>query len=368
MDDIYANEIQKTGFVLESKVADTLRRAGWNVISNKYYEDDFEGSVREIDLLAYKVSKVQDLSVYTTILVSCKKSEQNIWALLARPIDLKAPNADWWPLHAWSNVKAISYALAKPNLAKKYYQDVEVLGVRDALATPEYEVFAFQEMKRGSGAPQNDKNIFGAVTSLMKAQAYEIGALPQRKKSRAVYQFNLVSIIDSELYRLVMLGDKISQEKIESEHYVSRYIINKSETFSRIRFLTASEFKSALKDYGRLHQANCKWFDAQIDSFYEGILEDYNRSSVLINEFRSEVEWRISFAVKKLPAGKLTKSSLDVGWNRKGKYAVVSFWEIAPFVEALNENAELKKKVSAALEKIYRYTGEFRFEIEDIPF
>ena len=73
-DDKYDKEIRKTGFVLESKVGDTLRRAGWTVISNKYYEDDFEGSVREIDLLAYKVSKVQQVSVYTTLLISCKKT------------------------------------------------------------------------------------------------------------------------------------------------------------------------------------------------------------------------------------------------------------------------------------------------------
>lgn len=368
MNDIYAKEIRKTGFVLESKVADTLRRAGWSVISNKYYEDDFEGSVREIDLLAYKVSRVQDVSVYTTVLISCKKSEQDVWALLARPIDLKAPNADWWPLHAWSNDKAISYTLAKPKLAKEYYQGVEALGVTEALATPEYEVFAFQEMNRVSGAPHNDKNIFGAVTSLMKAQAYELGALSQRKKNTSVYQFNLISIIDSELYRLVVTGNEISQEKIESEHYVSRYIIKKSETFSRIRFLTASEFKSALKDYGRLHEANCKWFGSEIDSFYDGILKDFRRSSVLLKEFRSEVEWHITAAVKKLSNGKITTDTVFVGWNHKEKHAEVGFWEIEPFVEALNENTALKKKVSAALEKIYRYKGEFRFAVCDIPF
>ena len=87
-DDKYAKEILKTGFVLENKVGDTLRRSGWTVISNKYYEDDFEGSVREIDLLAYKVSKVQHVNVYTTILISCKKSEADIWGLIARSINL----------------------------------------------------------------------------------------------------------------------------------------------------------------------------------------------------------------------------------------------------------------------------------------
>lgn len=210
--DKYAKEIKKTGFILESKVAETLRRAGWTVISNKYYEDDFEGSVREIDLLAYKVSKVQHINVRTTLLISCKKSDVNIWALLARNINLNDPNSDWWPLHTWSNDKAVSYEMAKTAMGKTYHEEAIKFGVKEALSVPEYEVFAFQEMNRDSGAPHNDKNIFGAVTSLMKAQAYEIGALPQRKKEPSTYQFNLLSIIESDLFRLVVDGNNISQE------------------------------------------------------------------------------------------------------------------------------------------------------------
>ena len=112
-------------------------------------------------------------------------------------------------------------------MAKTYHNDVIKLGVKEALSVPEYEVFAFQEMNRVSGAPHNDKNIFGAVTSLMKAQAYELGALAQRKKEPSVYQFNLMSIIESDLIRLNVDGTNIFQEKIESEHYMSRYIIKK---------------------------------------------------------------------------------------------------------------------------------------------
>jgi hypothetical protein len=368
MDDKYAKEIRKTGFVLESQVANTLRHAGWTVISNKYYEDDFEGSVREIDLLAYKVSKVQEISVYTTLLVSCKKSEPDVWALLARPIDLKNPNADWWPLHAWSNNKAVLFHLAKANVAKTYHQDVHMLGVKEALAVPNYEVFAFQEMNRGSGAPHNDKNIFGAVTSLMKAQAYELGALSSRKKVPSVYQFNLISIIDSALYRLVVSGDEISQEQIESEHYVSRYIIKKREIFSRIRFVAASAFEEVLKDYGRLHEANRKWFDAGIDSFYEDILKDFLRAGILFPEFRAEVEWRIFSSVRKLNGQQLTKDSLGINWNAKDNCAEIYFFAIEPYLNSLNENEELIQKVSAALKKVYRYSGKFRFAVDDIPF
>lgn len=47
-----AIEIHKTGFVLESQIAQQLKAAGWTVISNKNYGDDSKETVREIDLAA----------------------------------------------------------------------------------------------------------------------------------------------------------------------------------------------------------------------------------------------------------------------------------------------------------------------------
>ncbi len=46
----YAQEINKTGFILEHKVTEILRKSGWSVISNKYYEDDFGDHFPELDL------------------------------------------------------------------------------------------------------------------------------------------------------------------------------------------------------------------------------------------------------------------------------------------------------------------------------
>jgi hypothetical protein len=366
--DKYATEILKTGFVLESKIADILRRGGWSVISNKYYEDDFEGSVREIDLLAYKVSKVQHLNVYTTLLISCKKSDKDIWALLARKINLKDPNSDWWPLHAWSNDKAILYELSKPGMPKEYHEGIIKLGVHEALSVPDFEVFAFQEMNRNSGAPQNDKSIFSSLTSLMKAQAYELGALSQRKKSPSVYQFNLLSIIESDLIRLIIDGDNISEASIDSEHYISRYIIKKNEIFSRIRFVKAACFEEKLKDYGKLHEANCRWFDRSCNAFYDGILKDQERSKVLIENFRSKIRWSIYLAVKSFSGVQVKSEDISLEWNEKANILYVTLLEDQAVIEHLNKDAKLLSLVSKALRDVYRYIGEFQFAIEDIPF
>lgn len=74
----YAEEIRKTGFVLENKIAQIVKSSGWTVISNKYYIDDSEDSVREIDLIAYKCTKVQHFDVYTTLIISCKRARQTL--------------------------------------------------------------------------------------------------------------------------------------------------------------------------------------------------------------------------------------------------------------------------------------------------
>jgi hypothetical protein len=122
--DKFSEKIQTTGFVLENAIAQQLKAARWTVISNRYYVDDAEESVREIDLVAYQVRRVQHFDVYTALLISCKKSETNAWALLCREIDLKDPNSNWHPLHAWSNDKAVAFQLDKPDYARAYHASI----------------------------------------------------------------------------------------------------------------------------------------------------------------------------------------------------------------------------------------------------
>ena len=71
----YEKGIQKTDFVLENNIAMSLKKLGWSVISSKYYEDDFKHKIREIDLIAYKVGRIQDFDVFSCLIINCKKSE-----------------------------------------------------------------------------------------------------------------------------------------------------------------------------------------------------------------------------------------------------------------------------------------------------
>lgn len=363
----YAKEIRKTGFVLENSVAQQLKAAGWTVISNKYYVDDSEEAVREIDLLAYRVTKVQHFDMYTVLIVSCKKSEANAWALLARDINLKDPNSDWWPLHSWSNDKALQFQLAEQGSAKKFHEEAQANGVADALSVPVVEVFAFQELDKRSGKPQNDKPIFSAITSLMKAQAYELSALPTRKKAPSVYQFNLISVVETDLVRLMFKGDEITCADLEAEHYLARYIVRKKETFSRVRFIRSSAFAEALKDYGRLHLSNCKWFGSECDAFYKDLVKDWRRIAVLKEAFKTEVQWIINWRIENHFQKTIPIGSPGLSWSESERRLDVEFEASDEVLAFLNGNDEIKDRVTKALKNIFRYDGPFAFTF-DIPF
>lgn len=364
----FEQEIRKTGFVLENDIAQILKEAGWTVISNKYYIDDQQDTVREIDLIAYQGSKVQQFDVYTVLIISCKKSESNVWALLAREVNLRDPNSDWYPLHAWTNDKALLFKLSETEVSKQYHTEVRKLGVTEAFAQPEIEVFAFQEMSKSSGTCQNDKSIFAAVTSLMKAQAYELGVLPLRKKAPSIYQFNLLSVVDAELVRLMFSKKEIQCTKIDTEHYLARYIVKKKEIFSRIRFIRANAFENSLKDYGRLHKANLEVFSKYSDSFYDGILKDYRRYSILVDEFKSTVTWAISWRIEEGLKRNVKIDRYWFCWSEEEHRVKVEIDLDDLVVIFLNQDSKSISCVRKALKSIFRYEGEFIFDICDIPF
>lgn len=363
----FAAEIRKTGFVLENEVAQALKRSGWTVISNKYYVDDSEETVREIDLIAYRVTKVQHFDVYTVLIVSCKKSESNAWALLARDLNLKDPNSDWWPLHAWSNDKALNYQLGIAGRARDFHEAANRAGVVDALALPQVEVFAFQEMDKTSGKPQNDKPIFAAVTSLMKAQAYELGALSSRKKTPSVYQFNLLSVVDTDLVRLMFEEADIKQTAVESEHYLARYIIRKREVFARVRFVRASSLGGVLPDYSRLHLANCSWFGAECDHFYASVLEDWNKKEALLEDFTREFKFQTGWRLQDKFRQEYDLANPTIYWDRSTNAPRIGFELPDEVIAFMREDKDIQKQLASALKSVYRYDGPFAVSF-DIPF
>ena len=140
--------------------------------------------------------------------------------------------------------------LTQDGWQKAYCDHASARSVGMALSAPDVEIFAFQEMSKTSGSAQNDRPIFDSITSLMKAQAYELSCLPSRKKDSSVYQFNLVSVADTDLVRLHFQDNgEVEESPVESERYIASYIVNRERTSAAIRFVRASAFPPAINDY-----------------------------------------------------------------------------------------------------------------------
>lgn len=251
----------------------------------------------------------------------------------------------------------------------RYYTYIAGQKVEQALRVPDTHIFAFQEMNIESGAVQNDKAIFGSVTSLMKAQAYELDSLPQRLKSKRVYQFNLVSVVQSDLIKLHFEGDSITGSQVDQEHYVSRYIINGEETFAHIHFIQESAFAEVVKDYDRLHNANCSFFNDEYDRFFLDAAKNYKKSELFKDELSREM--RICL-FQNLASGyyRLIKETISVSWSESEGilYIELGFDLDKAVLESLNNDRKLSDEAGRALKKLYRYEGSFKFTDGWIPF
>lgn len=365
-----AQSISKTGFKLEYEIGKILRNNGWHLISNRCYIDDLEGTVREIDLLAYKVTNLKDLSLYTVIIISCKKNEANSWALLSRPVDDKDPNYNWRPFKGWTNHTAINYYMSKMTWSPSYHEKLSK-ECPALFSAPDVDVFAFQEMSKANSSPQNDKNIFSSITSLMKAQSYEMSILKERQKNKKrVYQFNLASVIDSELVRISFQDDDTSAELVDSEDYLCRYILNQKEEIARIKFITASAFPEVLKEYSKLHASNCEIIQESYDKFYRDAYKDWSKTQVLLPEFNVSAKHDLRMALfrktRKLP----TVSDLSLSWDERQETLSVDIDANdidLDMVEKLNQDDLFKKEIAKALKSVFHYEGDFSFDIA-IPF
>lgn len=355
--------ICKSGFKLEYEIANILRDDGWNLITNKYYLDDHEESVREIDILAYKHKQVSKISVYTAVIISCKKSETNNWAFLARNIEKHDPNADWQPFKGYSNNNSTIFYLDRGDWSKNYYARM-LEACPSIFGKPEVDIFAFQEMSKEKSTCQNDKNIFNAITSLMKAQAYELNSLRANrvKDTPVFYQFNLVSIIDSELVRIKFEGDKINASAIDTEDYVSKYILNKKTSTSRIKFLTAKKFRESIKEYSVLHSENSKLIQDLDDLFFKDILQARDRTKILLPEFRDKIKKYLWSPYYSATQETLVVDDFDISWNKRGGEAVIEIDTSRKIISELNDDDSCIKAAKAALREVYKYEGPVCFE------
>lgn len=362
---IYADNIKSTGFILESKVSDFLNNHGWGVINNKYYIDDVQSVAREIDIIAYKATKVRDVLVYTTLIISCKKNEENVWALLVKNIKPNDPNIDYEPLKNWSNHPVLNYELN--------FNNKEKIGVPDGIVYEKIfnvtkNVFAFQEMSKKSGRSNNDKNIFNSITSLMKAQSYELTSLSSRKKERSVYFFHLMSLIDSEMILLNCEGDEIHPSETESHTIISNYIINGESTASKINFMTLNGFLTNEIYYQKLHEYYVTYINKCFSNFYNDAFSNIDKRKILTKELWHKYGAKLSLEVMR-GFKVYDRFSIDDIWPSDDSLIVEITTKSSQLNELLEGSEKIKEQLRIYIEDVFNMKVNKKIAfIDDIPF
>lgn len=362
---IYADNIKSTGFILESKVSDFLNNHGWGVINNKYYIDDVQSVAREIDIIAYKATKVRDVLVYTTLIISCKKNEENVWALLVKNIKPNDPNIDYEPLKNWSNHPILNYELN--------FNNKEKIGVPDGIVYEKIfnvtkNVFAFQEMSKKSGRSNNDKNIFNSITSLMKAQSYELTSLSSRKKERSVYFFHLMSLIDSEMILLDCEGDEIHPSETESHTIISNYIINGESTASKINFMTLNGFLTNEIYYQKLHEYYVTYINKCFSNFYNDAFSNIDKRKILTKELWHKYGAKLSLEVMR-GFKVYDRFSIDDIWPSDDSLIVEITTKSSQLNELLEGSEKIKEQLRIYIEDVFNMKVNKKIAfIDDIPF
>jgi hypothetical protein len=367
--------INKTGFVHEYKVCKILEQNGWNVINNRYYLDDVQEVNREIDVIAYKVGQVEEVLCYTTLIISCKKSESNIWSFLTKDIKEGDPNINFCPISNWSNDKVLKYMTVPEKIEEKILKETPrdnnlnfVYGINE-------HVFAFQQLHKTNYKPQNDKDIYNSIISSIKALEYEKNSLEERKNRQVIYNFNLLSIFDGEMIKVHLNGEEEIIEDIDEIKYLNRHIVNKKENFYRVHFMKSSRFNELISHFNELHVWNCEFYKTLIDEFYENLTVENTKEklNLLLPEFIDEVVWNLMLGIKGYTIDQLdikyesSKNQILVGASGKD----LDYQDEQNIAKGLSESETAINIIQEGLQKIYRYTGKFEiapYSDVDLPF
>ncbi|WP_018248801.1 hypothetical protein [Orenia marismortui] len=285
----FKEQIEKTGFVLEYEVSKILENHGWNVITNRYYIDPMKNIDREIDILAYKVFKFKGIQYYTSLIISCKKSEKNVWSFLTKDLKEDDPNINHYPVAYWTNSKIIEFMLNEKEIENIIENDFLDKDYLHNIYSLNKEVFAFQQMNSTSCKPKNDSNIYNSITTTIKALEYERNSLPERRENKAFYNFNLLSIFKGDFIELYFNNGDIVPKKIDSIKYLNRHIVSEKEDFYRVHFISYDKLEEKLEDFNKLFNWNFKYYSQLISEYYNKVFIFDNYAELFWNQFKQEL-------------------------------------------------------------------------------
>ena len=372
--------VGRTGFPLEHHTASLFKKEGWSIFPNKYYLDDTSGQPREIDLIAYKANVVGDITFYSAIIVSCKKSARNVFAFLTRDQSKNDPNKDLFPFRFWTNDAAMEHIVSADGFPKKMSLEL-AKKASDVWGTPEKEIFGLQELTPTTASGKstdpinsyktdNDRAFFSSISTLIKAQSYELARLPERQSGAHIYVFSLLTVLEGEMVEINYEKASPSVGATEKQKYIAHYIVNRNEQFTRINFVSRNFLPKIVPQYSSSHDTLVAKLTRDRDTFYKNILTDPIRTSAFIETFRDQVKDILNLYTPGILDNPIEASDIDLDWDKKHSTVVVRLWlfdKDNDKIKKLNDAERIGPQIEAVLKSVYKYAGEFRFGVA-IPF
>lgn len=388
MDDVekaLSEALNQTGYPFEHYAFETAKRHGWSTRSNRLYIDPEEQKTREMDLLCYRISKGREVSTCTALLISCKARTGKPWALLTREWPDRGTN--WYPyppIGLWTNSNVVKYEVEQPSWPLDYFNLAEASGLEAWAADSPREVFALHEFEAVGGPsskrtkdkagepfrlkPKGDYSLYDGTMSILKALAYELRAVQDRRggsKDRMVYQFNLIQLLDGDLYEAAFGTGSPQVRRIDRYRYFARTMLDGKDFSARIDFCTRPAFEGLLKELSKVHEFNCTHFNTKAQTFYDTVLTSEGRLNYLAPEFQR----RLTIPV--MVFGSL-KDELGEGWMRLGYKdgnLKVSLSLESEVVDRLIGSGPFMARAARIAKEVYRHDGPVVVEWDDdIPF
>lgn len=162
--------------------------------------------------------------------------------------------------------------------------------------------------------------------------------------------------------------DGVSSAQVDQDIYITNYIIQKESICVRIHFLTAAKLLPIIDNYNSLHETNCQYFGELFDQFYEKALENGGKRLVFEEEFLKQVTWRLRVKIKHWGFSLNADQRIFLEWEAKENFLKIGIDVPEECIEKLNSDKTVEKIVSIALKDLYKYSGDFKFDSDFIPF
>jgi hypothetical protein len=363
--------ISKTGFLLERYVSDILESKKWTVINNRYYIDLSNNCQRELDILAYKASKKEEIVHYFVLLISCKKSEENDWVFLTKPIRQNDPNIDFCPQLLWTNSDLIKCTKAIEKVKQSITKEIANNANISELMKIENNVYAFQEVSTRKPNPKDDKPIYSSIDSLLKAANYELNTINAKKSEELVYHFNFITVFEGTIFEALVTENDPKIQRVDSTKYVNRFIVNNIDEFYRLHFCSKEYFSFMVDCFDSLWEFENKQIDGRIDEYKKYFLSNYTYRNAMNDKIVGELRSTIRFVLQDISERQIIDiQSIWLETDEKAKKLVIEIDFNDDEVEILNDNQYLKSKMKYLLKKYCRYEGDFSFSkiSTDIPY